>query len=78
MQPITLHHAYTRVREWYKNNKRGIYDSDANQFAKDRAPILIETFPESLSGLEKRAVLNEVLAKYVILATSHWRGSLAF
>jgi hypothetical protein len=68
MQPITLQQAYTRVRGWYRNNKRRIYHSDANDFAKDRAPLLIETLPESLPDLEMRGVLNEVLAKYGILS----------
>lgn len=67
MQPITLQHAYARVRTWFKSNKQRVYNSDANEFAKDRASILIETFPESPSNLEMRAVLNEVLAIHGIL-----------
>src|SRR5450631_4049444 len=65
--PMSIREAFECVSRWYKAHRGMVQESQANTFAKDRAPKLIEVLNESLSNLEMRAVLNEIVSDYGLL-----------
>jgi len=66
--PISIQEAFKCVTRWYKANIGLVQESGANAFTKKRAPEVIEVLTESLSELEMRAVLNEIVSDWGILA----------
>lgn len=58
---MSLDLAYKHVRDWYLANLDLAPKLAQTPFVADRARTLITSLPESLSQLEMRAVLHEVL-----------------
>src|ERR1700735_1497403 len=61
LRKISLESAYQHVREWYLANSKRAFELAANAFLADRAQTLITSLPATLSPLEMRAILHEVM-----------------
>lgn len=58
---MPLEQAYERVRSWYQANVERIREFKPNPFELSESPTLIASLPPTLSKLEMRAVLQEIL-----------------
>jgi hypothetical protein len=61
LRKISLESAYQHVREWYLANSKRAFEHAPNAFLADRAQTLITSLPATLSPLEMRAILHEVM-----------------
>lgn len=59
---LTLEQAYDCIRDWYQENVEDIRRYRPSDLALNYAPRLIRELPPTLSNLEMRGVLNEVLS----------------